>query len=104
MGKIYWSITARKCLQEIADYIAIDSPFYAVTFVERILEQADKLGKFPEIGRVVPEFKNDCLRELLFQNYRIVYRIKEDQIFIVAVSHASMDIISRAKRNNWDTK
>lgn len=104
MGKIYWSITARKCLQEIADYIAIDSPFYAVNFVERILEQTDKLSKFPEIGRLVPEFKNDDIRELLFQNYRIVYRIKEDQIFIVAVSHASMDIVSRAERNNWDIK
>ncbi len=102
MGKIYWSIIARRSLQEIADYIATDSPFYAVNFVERILAQVDKLNEFPEIGRVVPEFQCNNLRELLFQNYRIVYRIKEKHVFIVAVSHSSMNIVSHARRGNWD--
>jgi plasmid stabilization system protein ParE len=64
----------------------MDSPYYAVNFVERILAQADKLSQFPEIGRIVPEFQHHDLRELVFQNYRIVYRIKGKQIFIVAIS------------------
>jgi plasmid stabilization system protein ParE len=38
MGKIRWSKTAQQNIEEIADYIAQDSPFYAINFVERILQ------------------------------------------------------------------
>jgi len=75
-----------------------------VNFVEHILAQTDNLAQFPKVGRVVPEFQCDDIRELPFQNYRIVYRIKAEQVFIVAVSHASMDILSRSRREGWDIK
>ena len=36
-------------------------------------------------GRIVPEFERRDIREVLFRNYRIVYRVKEDQILILTV-------------------
>ncbi|PIU55950.1 MAG: type II toxin-antitoxin system RelE/ParE family toxin [Chloroflexi bacterium CG07_land_8_20_14_0_80_51_10] len=102
MGEVYWSITARRNLQDIGDFIAQDSPFYAVDFVERILQQTDKLADFPKIGRMVPEFQRETIRELIFHNYRIVYRVQGNRVIIVAVSHGSMDIRERAKREDWD--
>jgi len=42
---------------------------------------------FPEMGRIVPEYRRPNLRELLFQNYRIVYRLTGDEVQIVAVVH-----------------
>ena len=61
---------ARQNLEEIASYIAVDSPFYAVNFAERILQYIEKLTDFPKLGRVVTEFKNEDIRELIFHNYR----------------------------------
>ena len=102
MGEIHWSITANKSLEEIAEYIARDSPFYAVNFVERILQYTEKLVEFPKLGRVVPEFKNEYIRELVFHNYRIVYKVTKDSIFIVSVCHGSMDIITKSKKEKWE--
>ncbi|MCF6156710.1 MAG: type II toxin-antitoxin system RelE/ParE family toxin [Candidatus Brocadia sp.] len=76
MGKIHWSKTAQRNLEEIADYIAQDSPFYAINFIERVLQDIEKLGDFPKIGRIVPEFKKENIREIIFHNYRIVYKAK----------------------------
>ena len=43
------------------------------------------LTLFPESGRIVPEYDRRDLRELLFQNYRIVYRVKGGEVQIAAV-------------------
>ncbi len=97
MGKIHWSKTAQQNIEEIADYIAQDAPFYAINFVERILQDIEKLSVFPKIGRIVPEFKKESLREIQFHNYRIVYKLDKDRIFIVSLCHGSMDIIKKGK-------
>ncbi len=39
----------------------------------------------PFLGRQVPEINNKTIRELLFRNYRIVYKIKSDSIEILTV-------------------
>jgi len=44
---------------------------------------------FPKAGRIVPEYQDENLREKIFQNYRIVYRIKGDFIEIVIISHSA---------------
>lgn len=102
MGKIHWSKTAQQNIEEIADYIAQDAPFYAINFVERILQDIEKLSVFPKIGRIVPEFKKESLREIQFHNYRIVYKLDKDRIFIVSLCHGSMDIKRKAKSENWE--
>lgn len=104
MGKIYWSITARQNLEDIGNYIAQDSPFYAVDFVERILQCTEKTGDFPNIGRIVHEFKREDIREMIFHNYRIVYKVEKDHVYIVAVCHGSMDITKKAKRESWEVE
>jgi plasmid stabilization system protein ParE len=47
------------------------------------------LTLFPELGRVVPEYQRPDIRELVFQNYRIVYRVKTDCVEIAAVVHGA---------------
>ena len=44
---------------------------------------------FPESGRIVPEYNQKDLWEVIFQNYRIVYRIKPDIIEIVTITHGA---------------
>ena len=102
MGKIHWSKTARQNLEEIADYIAQDSPFYAINFVERILQEAEKLSDFPKIGRIVPEFKKETIREILFHNYRIVYMIGNECVFITSICYGSIDMRKKSKSEKWE--
>ena len=102
MGKIRWSKTAQQNLEEVANYIAQDSPYYAINFVERISQDIEKLSNFPKIGRIVPEFKKENIREILFHNYRIVYKTAKDCIFIVSICHGSVDILRKAKSEYWE--
>lgn len=45
-------------------------------------------------GRIVPEFDRDDLREVIYQNYRIVYRmvVEDNVVEILAVVHGARDM------------
>lgn len=89
MAEIVWTETALTDIDSIAEYISKDSFYYASKFVEKIFVAAKKLEKFPEIGKVVPELLKFPYREILFQRYRIIYRIYQDKVYIITVHHSS---------------
>ena len=62
-------------MDEQADYHAQYSRTRASRFVENVFRQADFLKKNPYMGRKVPEFNLEAVRELLFRNFRLVYQI-----------------------------
>ncbi len=55
----------------------------------RVKEAADSLREFADRGQVVPEFDNLAIRELLVSPYRLVYRVKDDQVIILALVHGA---------------
>jgi len=101
--RIIWTERAVRNLKHIFDYIAVDSNIYASQFTKSIVKASEKLKYFPFMGRVVPEFADEQLREVLFQNYRIVYRIAGDAkiVEVIAVVHASRDLLLLA-RGDWE--
>lgn len=54
-------------------------------FVEEIVARIETLHDHPEMGRIVPEFGQPFLRELLHPPFRIVYRRDPKQLWIVRV-------------------
>ena len=92
MGRVVWTDPAIDDLREIMDYIARDSPRYALQVGERIYEAAGKLELGLRAGWVVPEFGLDHFREVLMRPYRIIYEIRGQGCYIVAVIHASRDL------------
>jgi plasmid stabilization system protein ParE len=66
MVEIVLSESAWIDLDSITDYIAFDSPRYAQEFSDRIFERIEFLKSFPNSGRIVPEYRNELLRELIF--------------------------------------
>jgi len=82
---IRWAHEALERLIEIEDYISKDSPGRAVQFVEQLIEHSALLSGKPRMGRAVPELANPDIRELLFNKYRIVYRLKANRIEILTV-------------------
>ncbi len=87
--QIEWSPRAAANLEEICNYIGKDSEYYAALFSQRIIALIKTIPQFPTSGRIVPEYKNERLREKIYENYRIVYRIKEERIEIVAICHGA---------------
>lgn len=91
--KIEWTAPAVDDLTGVRDHIARDSELYAGRFVGRILDAVEKLASFPEMGRKVPEAEEqEAVREILFQGYRIIYRLKPEKVQILSVLHGSRDL------------
>jgi toxin ParE1/3/4 len=87
--RVKWSPKAASHLEGICDYIAKDSQYYAVLFAKKVVAIVKSLPQFPKAGRIVPEYNDENLREKIYGNYRIVYRIKEEVIEIVVICHGS---------------
>ena len=89
MARINWTDQALVDLDEICEFIARDAPRYAQLFADRLFESVERLKEFPNSGRVVPEMGIENIREIIFGNYRIIYRVKFDEVEILTVFHAS---------------
>lgn len=72
---------------EIAEYIAQDKPSSAERWTNTVFSKVEQLKSSPEIGGVVPEIRNEQFRELIYGNYRIIYRIEKTQISILTIRH-----------------
>jgi addiction module RelE/StbE family toxin len=85
--KIIWSPLAIDRASEIVDYISQDKPSAAEKWIDAVFSKVEKLKSSPESGRIVPEIKNEQFRELIYGNYRIIYRIEKKQISILTIRH-----------------
>jgi toxin ParE1/3/4 len=94
MVKVVWTEFALEDLKTIHDYISKDSKVYASRFVEKLISRVDQLETNPKSGRIVPEFNNETLRELIEGNYRIIYKTDRDFIGIVRVHHSARQLKS----------
>jgi len=83
--KIVWSPLAVDRVFEIAEYIALDKPSAAADWVDTVFESVKRLKKFPRSGRVISEIQLDEFREIILDNYRIIYRIEEKHVSILTV-------------------
>lgn len=54
-------------------------------FVAEIVAKIEMLSRHPELGRIVPEFGQTFLRELIHPPFRIVYRRDATRVRIVRV-------------------
>jgi toxin ParE1/3/4 len=90
MGKVVWSKRALNDLDVIFEFISSDSSRYAHSTIEKVTQSTDILKNQPRAGRVVPEFKEENLRELIVCNYRIIYELADhNQIVVLTVHHSS---------------
>lgn len=98
MTKIYqvlWTNIAENDLKSIIEYIANDSPDNALKIFKRIQQKASDLNVFPEIGRIVPELQDQGIlqyRELIVPPWRLLYRISERNVFILAALDSRRNI------------
>ena len=83
--KVIWSPLAVDQVRKIASYTALDKPGAAIAWAEEIFESVERLAEFPESGRYVPEINRNNIREIVLNNYRVIYKIMDDEIRILVV-------------------
>ena len=69
------SPSARRDLRDIVRYFSDDSPDRALAFARFLVSSTKRLADFPELGRVVPEFADPSIREIVVRSYRVIYRL-----------------------------
>ena len=89
--KLIWSPIARDDLRNIVRFIACDNRLRAESFGYELMTRTDILHDHPEAGRVVPEYRNAGIRDIIFRPYRIVYRLDLERklVEIARVWHAA---------------
>jgi len=96
MVRINWTFQAKDDLKAIAEYISKDSKQYAKLQVFRLKNRTGILKTQVRLGRIVPEIDKIYIRELIEGNFRIIYKIVEDnRIDILTIHHSSRDLTKR---------
>jgi len=90
--RVHWTNTAVDHLLAIHEYTAQNSEIYADRLMDRLTRRSEQIGRLPRSGRMVPEYKREDLREVIERPYRIIYRIKEEQIDVLAVVHSAQQL------------
>lgn len=67
--------SAEADLEAIVSYVARDNPQAALRLGRALVASLRSLESFPQLGRVVPEFNQESLREIVRRPYRIIYRV-----------------------------
>jgi toxin ParE1/3/4 len=98
--KVYWTPEARERLLEIQTYISQFSPTAARSVTSRLLQRSRKLASPPITGRRLPEYPETDLREVLERPFRLIYRLKEDQIEILTVKHYRQRLLRSSEHVN----
>ena len=90
---------AKADLIEIADYIAMDNPEAAESFLDAAEATFEFIASLPSVGRTF-RFQSPAAEGMRvwrvegFERYLIVYRTVEDRIDIVRVLHTARDFPS----------
>lgn len=89
---VHWTNKALDHLLAIHGYVGQNSKAYADRVIDRLTRRSEQLGLFPQSGRVVPEYARADIREVIEQPYRIIYRVKQSQVDVLAVIHSAQQL------------
>ncbi len=93
--KVYWTKEATLDLGEIVDYISRDRISAAKSIYKKVKLKCRELNTSPERYRRVPELLDvgiEDYREIILSPYRVIYKLKESNVYIIAVVDGRSDV------------
>ena len=91
--KISLTESALADLQEIRIYYEKQLiPQVGIRFVAEILDRIETLVNNPDIGRMVPEFNTDDIRELIHKPFRVVSLRESTSVFVLRVWRSEREL------------
>lgn len=85
--RLIWLPEAIDDLDAITSYISIDSDRYARDFVARVVARAEGPVDLPLSGHLNPEAAREDVREISIYPYRLIYKVKQQEVAVLAVLH-----------------
>lgn len=82
---------AKTDLERIGDFIALDSPRRAETFVGELLDRCLRLAEMPRAFPLVPRYEQTGIRRRSYENYLVFYRVAETRVEILHILNGAQD-------------
>ena len=101
--KVVWAATAVKDLEDIIDYISLDSINSAIDQYKKIKNATIYLIEFPKSGRIIPELYEQNItkyRETILSPWRIMYKEEQNVVYIMAIIDGRRNIEDILMRRN----
>ena len=89
--QVVFTVQAEQDLEEIGDYIAIDNPSRAVSFVREIREHCVKISSSP-LGYTSRPDLGEGVRSCSHGRYLILFQPSDTDVLIVRVLHGARDL------------
>ena len=105
--EVIWASIAENDLARIIEYIANDSPVNALKVLNKLKEKAANLHHSPKRGRIIPELQENGIyqyRELMVAPWRLLYRVQENKVYVLAVLDSRQNIEDILLKRVLDTK
>ncbi len=93
MHKVVWTDKCLDRIDEITEYIELDSLKNAFEFASSVFSKEELLKNNPRIGRVVPDYEIEEYRQILVGNYRLIYQIENKTIYMLTIRHCRQEKI-----------
>ena len=90
--RVRWSPSAENALVEAIAFVFKESPNTARRLLEEVLTAAASLSTLSERGTQVPEVDDPAIRQLLCKPYRVIYRVEDQDVVILALLHQRQDV------------
>ena len=94
-NEVIWASAAENDLAGIIEYLAADSPANALKVLDKLREKAANLHHSPKRGRIIPELQEYGIyqyRESIVAPWRLMYRVQEDKVYVLAVLDSRQNI------------
>ncbi|MCH7911085.1 MAG: type II toxin-antitoxin system RelE/ParE family toxin [Candidatus Hydrogenedentes bacterium] len=102
MATVLWTVGASADLRDIFAFLRRDSQVYASVLTARIIDAVERLGEYPNLGRMVPEYQDETLREVIVGNYRVVYRVRGQLVGVIALVHGRQNLTATITDEPWN--
>jgi addiction module RelE/StbE family toxin len=83
VAEVVWTEEALSDLNAIGEYCDRTSPQYASVIVDTLYTSVERLTEHSKMGRQVPEVEHESLRELIVENYRVIYQLRGEEIEVI---------------------
>jgi plasmid stabilization system protein ParE len=87
--RVRFTPSGRRRFLDIVACILRENPVAARRFKQRAQTVLRRLERFPESGRVLPEFPDLPYREVIVGPFRFFYRVAGKTVWVVAVWHGA---------------
>src|SRR2546422_3846264 len=92
MSEAAWTERAANDLESVIEFFAKNSVAYAEQLHGRVMAKVRMLSHSPRLGRSVPEFADENIRELIVPPLRVIYVLREGACTIARIMHSSRDL------------